>query len=157
MQTDEISVKLAEVVKKIACPLKAASVCGNEVFCSAKVNLVKGSLTKEISLGDIEQDILDNCTACKLKNFGSLEPKEIYIEKAVSTDGELICAANGKCITQTNCAGCVFLNAEKTMEFFKGQDENTPVTRIACGFPRITSERAKIFLTNEQKKLKRPD
>lgn len=158
MQTDaKIEDKLNAIVKRIACPLNAACLSGNEILCTAKINLAKGALTKGVSLGDIEEDIIANCQSCKLKNFSDKDIKDVYVEGKVNKEGDLACFATGKVICHDTCAGCAFLNVKKTVEFFEGLPEGNKVERIACGYPRITPERAKIFLTKEEKKLKRPD
>ncbi len=142
--------KLAEIAEKVACPLQAMKVGENEVFCTASLSF-KGGQSAEVSLGNIEADILAHCGSCLLKKYANVPENERFEKRPIDGNGEVCCTATKKMIGAVDtCMGCVYLNKEASLKAVEGLKDDDNVPFIACNFPRILPENAKVFLKKKK-------
>lgn len=131
---------LVAVVEKVACPISAMKVSGDEIFCLAGVNCSKKG--GEISLGNIPSDIENHCSKCPIKASGEKEIKAVVV--ASDENGFLACRGGGY-VSPESCMGCAHLAVKQQMKIFEGMADTDVVASVACGFPRIMQP-TKVFL-----------
>lgn len=148
--------KLNDIMAKVKCPLNAMRVEDGEVICTQPFSMYRKNIHK-VSLGSIEEDIIEHCKGCKLKQIEEDKKKgnKITIKELALDDGQCVtCPTNGKktfIVGDSGCQGCPFLNRSEMIKKAK-ENPKSPVKNIMCSYPSVSPDNLKVFLTPSAKK-----